>query len=162
MSFFGKFYFASSRQHGFEGEMQDLLRMRGCGCGSGREPTHPPTDVCECEQGYVVRMELAGVSSEDVEVHLSGSVLTVRGCRPDPSIAGRKAFLQMEIDSGPFSRQITLPGPIDAEQAEARLEDGMLEIRVPRAAETRSHKPEGLVRVRWCVLRSTPSPERTP
>lgn len=154
MSFFGKFYFASSKQHAGDSEMQSLLRMRGCGCGGGREPVSPPTDVYEGDTGYVVRMELCGVRPQDVEIHLSDDVLTVQGCRRETSTHGKKAYLQMEIDNGPFARQVALPGPVDPAGAEARLEDGMLEVFIPTAKKVVKTDKGSVVRVRWCIVKN--------
>jgi HSP20 family protein len=96
----------------------------------------PNTDVYDREDVLVVRMELAGVPKETVEVHLDNDTLVVSGVRRDPcsgETAAGYRFRQMEIDYGPFQRAIPLPYPVDGSRAKADCRDGILEIRIPKA-----------------------------
>jgi HSP20 family protein len=93
----------------------------------------PPVDVYE-EQGVVVaKVELPGLRKEDVEVTLEGDLLTVSGVKEREERVERKSYSRYERHAGAFSRTVTLPCEVVMDQATARLEGGLLEIRAPRA-----------------------------
>ncbi|NJC95510.1 MAG: Hsp20/alpha crystallin family protein [Anaerolineales bacterium] len=90
----------------------------------------PPTDVYETEDSFVVRLEIAGLKDEDIEVLLQENTLIVTGGRSDSS--ERRAYHQMEIPFGKFSVGIELPASIDSENVSAEYKDGFLTIHLPR------------------------------
>ena len=95
----------------------------------------PNTDICEREDAVVVRVEVAGVAADDLEILVEEESLVVRGIRENPATGETAAgyrFRQLEIEYGPFQRVVPLPFPVNADQAEARLRNGILEIRLPR------------------------------
>lgn len=98
----------------------------------------PNTDVYESADDVMVKVELAGVDKESVQIQLDGQTLIVQGMRRDPyggeSTAGYR-FRQMEIEYGPFQRAVALPFPVDADHATAQMQNGILKIRLPRAQE---------------------------
>ena len=77
-------------------------------------------------------VDLAGVDPAEIEVLVSGRELVITGERLRPVLAGRR-YQQMEIDYGPFQRVLTLPGDVDAQNAEARYERGLLLVVLPLA-----------------------------
>lgn len=91
---------------------------------------HPPTDVYETEDSLVVKMEIAGMRDEDLEVAVQGSLLMVSGSRSDS--LERKAYYQMEIPFGRFSVSIELPVPVNTDHASAEYKDGFLTIQFPK------------------------------
>lgn len=91
---------------------------------------HPPTDVYETVESVIVRMEIAGMRDEDIEVTVQGEVLMVTGSRSDS--LERKAYHQMEIPFGKFSVVVELPAPVETENATAEYKDGFLTIRLPK------------------------------
>ena len=96
---------------------------------------HPNADVCEQEDEIFVRMELAGVDPDQLEVHLEGSLLVVIGERQDPyRHCGVKTsrFCQMEIEYGPFERTVSLPASVTGSRAEAKYINGFLHIRLQK------------------------------
>jgi HSP20 family protein len=88
---------------------------------------HPPTDVYETDSHVMVKIEVAGVSEDDLAVRLQGRVLTVYGCRGDPS--AKLAYQQMEISYGDFRSEVNLPCDVD---------EGFLFILLPKLQ--REHK----------------------
>jgi len=89
---------------------------------------------------YVIQLALPGVDPKDVEVSLMDNVLTVRGERKaDPDSTSKEYFVR-EVAYGAFQRSFALPDGVDAGQVEARVANGMLEVRVPspRAATPRT------------------------
>jgi HSP20 family protein len=105
------------------GEFPD--RLRG-------DRWQPSADVFETAGEIVVRFEVAGVRSENLHVNVVGSVLRVRGVRHAPSSGVIDRLQQMELSFGPFEREIAIQGCFDADGVRARLEDGFLEVRIPK------------------------------
>ncbi|MCZ7592132.1 MAG: Hsp20/alpha crystallin family protein [Kiritimatiellae bacterium] len=96
----------------------------------------PNVDVFESASDLLVRLELAGITPDAVEIQTDESTLTIRGARRDPQSSETAAgyrFRQMEIEFGPFERVITLPFAVDGSQARATYNQGILSIRIPRA-----------------------------
>jgi len=91
----------------------------------------PPTDLYETEDGFVVKVEIAGMHEEDFEVAIENNVLMVSGNRSD--LNERRAYYQMEIRTGKFEIAIEMPAPINVEKAMAEYKDGFLMINLPRA-----------------------------
>ena len=92
---------------------------------------HPPTDVFETGENFLVRVEIAGMREADFSVTLDKQVLTIGGFRPD--FPERKAFYQMEIHFGEFGSEIEIPGPVDPDRVEAVYQDGFLRVNLPKA-----------------------------
>lgn len=90
----------------------------------------PPTDVYETEENVVVKMEVAGIRDEDLEVTVQENLLLIGGSRSDST--ERKAYHQMEIPFGKFSVVIDLPVRVNTENATAEYKDGFLTIQLPR------------------------------
>lgn len=90
----------------------------------------PPTDVYETVENVIVRMEIAGMRDEDIEVAVQGEVIMISGIRSDTQ--ERKAYHQMEIPFGKFSVVVELPAPIETDNATAEYKDGFLTIRLPK------------------------------
>jgi HSP20 family protein len=96
----------------------------------------PPTDVYETPERLVVKMELAGVPEEAIEITLYADHLVVSGTRTDRDPAGEHAaFREAGIHYGPFRAEVRLPGSVDGERVEATLDNGFLTITLPRAIE---------------------------
>lgn len=92
----------------------------------------PNTDVLEAMEAYTIRMELAGVCKEDINILYQDSRLLVYGKRRDPFTDQRARYVQMEIHYQEFERAIILPDEIVETDIDARLEDGILWITVPK------------------------------
>jgi HSP20 family protein len=90
----------------------------------------PPTDVYETEDDVIVKVELAGIKDEEIEVAVQDNQLLVSGIRADSS--ERRAYHQMEILYGKFSVIIELPTPVTTEKAQAQYKDGFLTIQLPK------------------------------
>jgi HSP20 family protein len=88
----------------------------------------PAVDIAEIDGAYVLRMDLPGVAREDVKLETKDGALTVSGTRKAPE-AG-KAYRYCESGYGAFSRSFSLPESIDRDSIGARLENGVLEVRL--------------------------------
>lgn len=97
----------------------------------------PNTDVHEGPDEIIVKMELAGVPADRIHLSVENKVLVVEGAREEtPVTGGDYRYRQMEIEYGPFRRVLDLPYAVDSSRAQARLSDGILVIRLPRARQS--------------------------
>lgn len=103
---------------------------------SQRAGFEPPIDVYETPDRMVVRMEIAGLRPEELEVNLSGDgqLLTISGRREDPDAGSPRKYYALEIESGEFARQIPVRVTIDREAVAASYADGYLEVILPKVA----------------------------
>jgi HSP20 family protein len=101
-----------------------------------RQGFRPQVDCYRSDEppGFTVVLELPGVDPADVTVEAVGGSLVVSGERRRERAAGRH-YEVMELDYGPFRRQIPLPGDIDVAQARATYERGLLTIVLPAAPQ---------------------------
>jgi HSP20 family protein len=99
----------------------------------GRAHWVPNTDVYATDNGLVVKVELAGMRSEHLEITVEGSQLRIAGNRPDVCRSAKASFLVMEINYGPFESVLELPPGYDLSQAKAAYLNGFLRIDVPLA-----------------------------
>jgi HSP20 family protein len=131
---FGKDIFRDVRR--IQEEM-DLLfdhfyKLRHSPVLTGRRIWRPPTDVFETDDQIIIRMEIAGMKQRDLNVTLSRDLLIVRGERPTKTSASRAVYQNMEINHGPFERNIRMREPVDADSIQAIYRDGFLEIKISK------------------------------
>src|SRR6266853_3205389 len=104
--------------------------------GSARAHWVPNTDVYATDNGLVVKVELAGMRSEHLEITVEGNRLRISGNRPDGCRASKCNFLVMEINYGPFESVLEVPPGYDLSLAKAAYLNGFLRIDVPQAVRT--------------------------
>ena len=100
---------------------------------SARAHWVPNTDLYATDNGLVVKVELAGMRSENLEITVEGGRLRICGNRPDGCRAAKASFIMMEINYGPFESVLELPDGYDLSQAKAAYLNGFLRIDVPVA-----------------------------
>lgn len=94
----------------------------------------PNTDVYATDDGLVIKVELAGMRREDLELTVEGNRLKISGHRPDGCRAPNCKFLVMEINYGSFESVIELQPGYDLGRARAAYQNGFLRIDVPAQA----------------------------
>ena len=85
----------------------------------------------------MVECELPGIEKDSLELTITGDVLTLKGERPALEPGEETTVHIQERGYGAFNRALTLPTSIDTEQVEARYENGLLLIRLPKAPEAK-------------------------
>ena len=111
-------------------------------CATGRQSssgqTHwiPNTDVYVSEGQLVIKVELAGMRREDLELTVEGNRLMISGQRPDGGRGGKCKFLVMEINYGAFECVIEIPEGYELNQAKAAYQNGFLRVEVPQAVRS--------------------------
>jgi HSP20 family protein len=90
----------------------------------------PDFDVYQTHNGWLVKVDLAGVNAGDINVVAHGRRLLIRGIRRDRTLEEECRCYVMEISYGPFERYVDLPCEVDSAQIKVDYRDGMLVIRV--------------------------------
>jgi len=91
----------------------------------------PNTDIYVSESGLVIKVELAGMKSDSLEITVEDQRLRIAGNRPDSCREDQCNFLVMEITYGPFEAVLELPPGYDLTRAKAIYVNGFLRIDVP-------------------------------
>ena len=126
----------------------DLNRMqreleRGFFSGRGKPADFAPAvDVHEDDEALVLRAELPGVKQTDIDIQIDGNVLTLKGERKLEAEQKGRRYHRVERSFGTFVRQFQLPTNVDAQAIDANLEQGILTLRLPKKAETKTRKIE--------------------
>jgi len=102
----------------------------------------PPMDLVETEGHLVLRGDLPGLDSEDVNIEVKDGVLTVSGERKPEHQEQTDGFYRVERAFGTFSRSMSLPARIDADGITATFDKGVLEVRIPKPEEHKPHRVE--------------------
>ena len=98
----------------------------------------PNTDVYVTDSGLVIKVELAGMQRENLELYVDGSKLRISGQRPDGCRSPQCKFLVMEINYGTFESTIEVPAAYDLSRAKASYQNGFLRVDVPASTGSRS------------------------
>jgi len=96
---------------------------------------NPAADVYRVADGWVVKVDLAGVCTDELEIQLHDSVLTIRGCRRDTHYREGFVYHQMEITYSRFEKSIQFPAPLEGASIRRDYRDGFLIIDVRREQE---------------------------
>src|SRR6266568_9413686 len=115
-----------------------VKRPQSSGLDSSETYWVPNTDVYVTEGGLVIKVELAGMRKEDLELTVEGDRLKISGHRPDGCRAPKCTFLVMEINYGAFESIIEVPSAYDLGQARAAYQNGFLRVDVPELAQPSS------------------------
>ena len=90
-------------------------------------------DVFQDDQNIIIQSTIAGVAPEDLDVSITNDMVTIRGERRRQYNIDPEDYFYQECYWGPFSRTIILPVEIDADRAEAKIKNGVMTVRIPKA-----------------------------
>ena len=93
----------------------------------------PPINLTEDKDRYYVRAELPGVKADELDIQVTGNNLAISGARKIAAEEEGARYHRREREAGTFSRMIGLPGEVDTDKVEAKLEDGILTVLVSKA-----------------------------
>jgi HSP20 family protein len=103
---------------------------------------YPPLNLWEEDDAFFLEAELPGLDLKDLEIYVTGQdQLTLKGERKAPTLEKSLQHRQ-ERGFGTFPRTLTLPMAVDANKVEARLENGVLKVRLPKSEAAKPHKIE--------------------
>lgn len=98
----------------------------------------PAVDIYDAGEEIVLVADMPGVSGDSVDIHLDKGILTVRGKVKPPSVDGRMVFEEFQV--GDFVRTFTVTEEIDVKGISAELTNGVLTLKLPKAAERKPRK----------------------
>jgi HSP20 family protein len=102
----------------------------------------PAMDLVETAEHFVLRADLPGLGEDDVKIEVQDRTLTLSGEREAEHESDGEGYYRLERASGAFSRSLTLPEGVDAEQIAANFDNGVLEVRIPKPEERKPHRIE--------------------
>jgi len=94
----------------------------------------PTLDLTENAHEFIVRFEVPGIPKENLDVNLTGTLLTVQGRRELINEAAGETYLRREREFGKFTRTVRLPAPVVEKEVKATYEDGILLVHLAKVA----------------------------
>lgn len=102
----------------------------------------PAVDIFETKDNLVLRAELPGMTKDEIKISVENNVLTLKGERHLDSEVKRENYHRIERTYGTFHRSFTLPSQVDRNRIQARFENGVLEVTMPRSEEAKTKEIE--------------------
>jgi HSP20 family protein len=102
----------------------------------------PAVDVKEDDQAYHIEADLPGMKKEDVEVTVVDNVVTIKGERKHEEEKKEKGYHRIERRYGTFERSFELPGGFQGDKIEARFDNGVLHMTLPKREEAKPKQIE--------------------
>ena len=102
--------------------------------------TEPNLDVYETGNDVVAKATLPGIKPEDVEITLTGDMLTITGETKEETEQKDKNYLRRERRYGSFSRTVSLPEGLEGDKAEAKFDNGVLTLTIPKSEQIKPKK----------------------
>jgi HSP20 family protein len=107
------------------------------GLGRMTEEWIPAVDILDTADKVTVKVEIPGMEAKDIEISLSGDILTIRGEKKAEKEEKEKNFYLVERSSGSFSRSLRLPTVVEGDKMEASYKQGVLTIICPKKEEVK-------------------------
>jgi HSP20 family protein len=114
-------------------EVNRLFSRMGGGDVTERQSWTPSIDVIETDEDIKLKADLAGMDPKDISIEVQDNVLTVSGERRFQEEVKEDKYYRIERRYGSFSRSIALPQAVNEDKIEAKYENGLLEVSVPKA-----------------------------
>jgi HSP20 family protein len=92
----------------------------------------PAVDVAETPEQITVKAELPGIDSKEIDISLTGDILTIKGEKKSEREEKKENYHMVERSYGSFSRSLALPAAVNAEKIEAKFEKGVLTVTCPK------------------------------
>ena len=102
----------------------------------------PPVDIRETNEALILQAELPGMTKENVQISLENQVLTLSGERTFQKDVKEENLHRIERSYGTFSRSFMLPKNVQSDKVQARFEDGVLTVTLPKLEEAKPRKIE--------------------
>jgi HSP20 family protein len=99
--------------------------------------TVPPVNITENQDNYLVSLAVPGMKKDDFKIDVDGNMLTISSEKEETKEEKEKKFTRKEYSYSSFSRSFTLPDEVNREKIDAKYEDGVLKISLPRKEEVK-------------------------
>lgn len=103
----------------------------------GRGMSMPAVDMYQTDDDVIVKVAVPGMKPEDVQISVTGDMLTIKGETKEETDNKEKAYHIREQRWGSFERVITLPSAVRSDKAQAEFDNGILNITLPKAEEVK-------------------------
>ncbi len=120
-----------------------LQREMGFRLGGSVGPinrTYPKLNAWTGDEGVIIRAELPGLDSENIDITVKGKTLTISGKQEHEKESTEVNYYRRERRISDFSRSLELPFDVNEEMVEANLSQGILELKIPRKPEEQPRK----------------------
>jgi len=101
---------------------------------------HPAVDVYEDNEHVFVRMDLPGLSKDDIDISFDGHILSITGRREEEKSEDSSCYWSRERFRGEFHRYVHIPAEVMSEDLKATFTDGVLEVMLPKAERAKRKK----------------------
>jgi len=98
----------------------------------------PSLDISETKDNLIVKTEIAGANPKDVNISISGDVLTIKGEKKEEKEEKEENYHLMERSYGSFSRSVKLPVEVDQNKINANYKNGVLKVTLPKSEKTKA------------------------
>lgn len=106
--------------------------------GSEEATLNTPLDVYETDNTIVIKAAVPGVKPEDLDITITGDVLTIKGeYKEEQQQEQKRSYIRQERRYGSFSRTLTLPTAIDSNNVNASFENGVLTLEMPKRQDVK-------------------------
>ncbi len=102
-----------------------------------RTLTIPAVNITENKDNYLVSLAVPGMKKDDFKIDVDGNMLTISSEKEETKEEKEKRFTRKEYSYSSFSRSFTLPDEVNKEKIEAKYEDGVLKLSLPRKEEAK-------------------------
>ncbi len=125
----------------FDSVRRDMLRLldavAGETSGDVGAGVFPPLNITQDDDNFYLRAEIPGIKPNDLSISAVRNRVSLAGKREIQREHERVSYHRKERAEGTFNRTVTLPTEVDTERVDARYADGILTLRLPKAAETK-------------------------
>ncbi len=120
-------------------EQQEAAPYEGTERTRTRRAYIPRADIYETDDAIVAVTDIPGASESGIDITLEKNILTIRAYPIEETVEGL-SLIYSEFGAGDFERRFTLSDEIDREKIEARVKNGVLTLRLPKAAPAKARK----------------------
>jgi len=100
----------------------------------------PAVDVKETDKEFILHADIPGVDPKDIDVHMENGLLTIKGQRESEKTEEHDGYTRIERSCGQFYRRFSLPDTADAENINAKCNEGVLRITIPKHTKLQARK----------------------
>ncbi len=117
--------------------MESFLNRPAMGVSAG---VYPALNLTEDDNSFYLRAELPGLEANDLQVQATANNVTISGEHRLEAEDGSAKYHRREREAGKFSRAVALPKEIDADRIEARMSNGILVLKIPKAESAKPRR----------------------
>ena len=126
----------------FEAEFDRVFGNLACARNTSEPAWVPTVDIHESEDAYTIEADLPGVSKDKIDVTINDNVITLKGERKSEREAKEGGYRHYERSVGSFERSFTVSKNVDTEAVEAKFENGVLRLTLPKREEAKPKQIE--------------------